>query len=157
MEIDLNKISLKLNNEVSKNEILEIYNKFKVIDDILKFDLELEEIIIKYFEYNLYIEKCTKEIEERKLEINNIRTKLLNLKNSKFNKLRKENKLINFLKNFNNKLLDYLFSVGCILSNEVSEIKLERFRRKRDENFTNYNELNIDGNVCVGSNIDNWK
>ena len=42
--------------------------------------------------------------------------------------------------------------MGCILSEEVSEIKLERFRRKRDENNRNYNDLNLDGNVSVSSN-----
>ena len=47
--------------------------------------------------------------------------------------------------------------MGCVLSEEVSEIKLERFRRKRDENNRNYNDLNLDGNVSVSSNSEVWR
>ena len=57
----------------------------------------------------------------------------------------------------NNEDLDYLNSIFCVQSEEVSEIKLQRFKDKRDEHNRNYNELNLDGNVSVGSNSESWK
>ena len=47
--------------------------------------------------------------------------------------------------------------MGCILSEEVSEIKLNRFKKERDENNRNYNDLNLDGNVSIGSNSESWR
>ena len=44
------------------------------------------------------------------------------------------------------KLVNYL-NIGCIRGEEFSDIKLERFRKDRDNYSRNYNELNTDNDV----------
>jgi hypothetical protein len=44
-------------------------------------------------------------------------------------------------------MLDELNFMGCVRSEEVGDIKLERFRRNRDNYSRNYNELNKDNDV----------
>ena len=43
--------------------------------------------------------------------------------------------------------MDRLNNMGCVRSEEVSEIKLDRFRKDRDNYSRNYNELNTDNDV----------
>lgn len=52
-----------------------------------------------------------------------------------------------FLWEIDNQKLEELLNIGCIRGEEFSEIKLERFRKDRDNYSRNYNELNNDLNV----------
>ena len=54
---------------------------------------------------------------------------------------------MNFLWNVDTHKLEELNTMGCIRGEEISEIKLERFRQNRDNYSRNYNELNTDLNV----------
>ena len=91
------------------------------------------------------------------MEIKGYENELRLLKRNEFDELRGNGKLEMLLNNFDNNVLDNLHYMGCVLSEEVSEIKLNRFKKERDENNRNYNDLNLDGNVSIGSNSESWK
>ena len=91
------------------------------------------------------------------MEIKGYENELRLLNRNEFDELRGRGKLEMFLYNFDNDVLDSLQLMGCVLSEEVSEIKLNRFRKERDEINRNYNDLNLDGNVSIGSNSESWR
>lgn len=156
MEIMINRIKSRFDNKVTKEEIIKLYNQLKKIDSVLSLEYGIEETIVKFLKCRLNIELCKTEINQRKLEIKGYENEIRLINRSGFDSLRQKGELLDFLMNYDNKTLDDLHSLGCILSEEVSEIKLDRFRRNRDENHRNYNNLNLDGNVSVGSNSDSW-
>lgn len=156
MDINIDRIKSRFDNKVKNEEIIKLYNQFKKIDDVLNLDYGVEETIVKFLKCRLNIDLCSKEISKRKLEIKGWENEIRLLNRSGFDYLRQKGKLKNYLRNYDNDVLENLQFMGCILSEEVSEIKLERFRRNRDETNRNYNELNIDGNVSVSSNINSW-
>lgn len=156
MDINIDRIKSRFDNKVKNEEIIKLYNQFKKIDDVLSLDYGVEETIVKFLKCRLNIDLCNKEISKRKLEIKGWENEIRLLNRSGFDYLRQKGKLMNYLRNYDNDVLENLQFMGCILSEEVSEIKLERFRRNRDETNRNYNELNIDGNVSVSSNINSW-
>lgn len=156
MDINIDRIKSRFDNKVKNEEIIKLYNQFKKIDDVLNLDYGVEETIVKFLKCRLNIGLCNEEISKRNLEIKEWENEIRLLNRSGFDYLRQKGKLKNYLRNYDNDVLENLQFMGCILSEEVSEIKLERFRRNRDETNRNYNELNIDGNVSVSSNINSW-
>lgn len=156
MDINIDRIKSRFDNKVRKEEIIKLYNQFKKIDDVLSLDYGIEETIVKFLKCRLNIDLCNTEINQRKSEIKGYENEIRLLNRSGFDSLRQKGKLMNYLSNYDNDVLDNLHFMGCILGEEVSEIKLDRFRRKRDETNRNYNELNVDGNVSVSSNSESW-
>ena len=157
MEINIERIRNRFDNKIRRDEVVKVYKDFKKIDDVLKFKMGIEESIVSFFKGKLNIDLCKREIENRKLEIKKYENELYLLKRESFDDLRRDGKLMNFLWNYDNEILDNLQFLGCVLSEEVSEIKLNRFRKERDENNRNYNDLNLDGNVSIGSNSESWR
>jgi len=157
MEINIERIKSRFDSKILKEDIVKVYNDFKKINDVLPFKIGLEETICKYFKCKLNISNIQKEINSRMMEIKGYENELRLLNRNEFDELRGRGKLEMFLNNFDNDVLDSLQLMGCVLSEEVSEIKLNRFRKERDENNRNYNDLNLDGNVSIGSNSESWR
>ena len=157
MEINIERIKSRFDNKILKEDIVKVYNDFKKINDVLNFKIGLEETICKYFKCKLNIQKIQNEISSRMSEIRGYENELRLLNRNEFDELRGNGKLMMFLNNIDNEMLDSLHYMGCILGEEVSEIKLNRFRKERDENNRNYNDLNLDGNVSIGSNSESWR
>lgn len=156
MEINIDRIKSRFDGKVRNEEIIKLYNQFKKIDDVLSLDYGIEETIVKFLKCRLNVNLCKTEINQRSLEIKGYENEIKLLNRSGFDSLRQKGKLLSYLSNYDNDILDTLHFMGCILGEEVSEIKLDRFRKRRDETNRNYNELNIDGNVSVSSNINSW-
>ena len=157
MEVNIERIKSRFDNKILKEDIVKVYNDFKKINDVLKFKVGLEETICNYFKCVLNIQKIRLEIIDRNKEIEGYNNELRLLNRSEFDELRSRGRLEEFLNGIDNDTLDSLHLLGCILSEEVSEIKLNRFKKERDENNRNYNDLNLDGNVSIGSNSESWK
>ena len=152
MNINIERIKSRFDNKVKNEEIIKLYTQFKQIDDVLSLEYGIEESIVRYLKCKLNIDLCNKEISDKRIEIRGYENELRLLNRNGFDSLREKGRLKSYLKNYSNKVLENLQYLGCVIGEEVSEIKLERFRYKRDENNRNYNELNIDGNVSVSSN-----
>ena len=157
MEINIDRIKSRFDNKVRKEDIVKIYNEFKRINSVLKFNLGLEETIVKYFKCVLNNNKIQSEINQRVMEMEGNRNELKLLRRNEFDLLRMKGKLMDLLYTLDKETLTSLLHMGCVLSEEVSEINLFRFRKERDENNRNYNVLNLDGNVSVSSNVNSWK
>ena len=147
MEINIDRIKNRFGNKVLKEDIVKIYNQLKKINDVVKLRLGLEESIVKYFKSKLNIEICRENISKLNTEIRGYENDLRLLKREEFDDLRQKGNLMNFLWNVDTQKLEELNTMGCIRGEEISEIKLERFRQNRDNYSRNYNELNTDLNV----------
>ena len=147
MEINIDRIKNRFGNKVLKEDIIKIHNQLKKINDVIKLRLGLEESIVKYFKSKLNIEICRENISKLNSEIRGYENDLILLKREEFDDLRQKGNLMNFLWNVDTQKLEELNTMGCIRGEEISEIKLERFRQNRDNYSRNYNELNNDLNV----------
>tara|TARA_R110002074_G_scaffold172907_2_gene335541 strand:+ start:171 stop:629 length:459 start_codon:yes stop_codon:yes gene_type:complete len=147
MEININRIKSRFGGKILEEDIFKVYNDFKRINDVLKLKLGIEESIVKYFKSKLNIGICNENISKLRMEINGYENELLLLKREEFDDLRSKGKLESYLWNFDDNKLNELNNMGCVRSEEVGDIKLERFRRNRDNYSKNYNELNKDNNV----------
>ena len=147
MEVNIDRIKSRFDSKILKEDIVKVYYDFKRINDVLKLRLGIEESIVKYFKSKLNIGICNENINNLRMEINGYENDLLLLRKEEFNDLRVKGKLNNFLWNLDNNKLSELNNMGCIRSEEYGDIKLERFRRNRDNYSKNYNELNKDNNV----------
>ena len=147
MEINIDRIKSRFGNKVLVEDIMRLYHPYKQINNVLKLRLGVEESIVKSLKCRLNIDLCLKEIEERKMEIKGYENDIILIKREEFDELRSKGKLMDFLWNLDNEILDRLNNMGCVRSEEVSEIKLDRFRKDRDNYSRNYNELNTDNDV----------
>ena len=147
MEINIDRIKSRFDGKILKEDIVKVYYDFKRIDDVLKLRLGIEESIVKYFKSKLNIGICNENISKLRMEINGYENELLLIKREEFDDLRSKGKLESYLWNFDDNKLNELNNMGCVRSEEVGDIKLERFRRNRDNYSKNYNELNKDNDV----------
>ena len=147
MEININRIKSRFGGKILEEDIFKVYNDFKRINDVLKLRLGIEESIVKYFKSKLNIGICNENISKLRMEINGYENELLLIRREGFDDLRSKGKLESYLWNFDDNKLNELSNMGCVRSEEVGDIKLERFRRNRDNYSKNYNELNKDNNV----------
>ena len=147
MEININRIKSRLGGKINNDEIIKVYNDFKKINNVLKLRLGIEESIVKYFKCRLNIKICRENISKLNMEIRGYENDLILMKREEFDELRSKGKLKDFLWNIENDMLDELNFMGCVRSEEVGDIKLERFRKNRDNYNKNYNELNKDSDV----------
>jgi len=147
MEININRIKSRFGGKILEEDIFKVYNDFKRINDVLKLRLGIEESIVKYFKSKLNIGICNENISKLRMEINGYENELLLIRREGFDDLRSKGKLESYLWNFDDNKLNELNNMGCVRSEEVGDIKLERFRRNRDNYSKNYNELNKDNDV----------
>ena len=150
MEINIDRIKSSLNNKITKDEIIKVYYEFKFINNLVKLNLGIEDSIIKYFKNLLNIEVCKVEINKLNMEIRGYDNELILMKREGFDYLRGNGKLMNFLWSLDSNKIDELNTLGLIRMEESSEIKLKRFREKRDNISRDYNELDF-------GNISEWK
>ena len=142
MEINIDRIKNRFGNKVLKEDIIKIHNQLKKINDVIKLRLGLEESIVKYFKSKLNIEICRENISKLNSEIRGYENDLILLKREEFDDLRQKGNLMNFLWNVDTQKLEELNTMGCIRGEEISEIKLERFRQNRD-NYSRTKVLSI--------------
>ena len=142
MEINIDRIKSRFGNKILKEDIIKMYYQFKKINDIVKLRLGIEESIVKYFKSKLSIEVCREDISKLNMEIRDFENTIILLKKEEFDDLRKKGNLMEFLWKIDTQKLEDLFNIGCIRGEEFSNIKLERFRKDRDNYSRNYNKLN---------------
>ena len=106
MEINIERIKSRFDNKILKEDIVKVYNDFKKINDVLNFKIGLEETICKYFKCKLNIQKIQNEISSRMSEIRGYENELRLLNRNEFDELRGNGKLMMFLNNIDNEMLD---------------------------------------------------
>ena len=98
----------------------------------------VEVVISKYINGLLEKKKINNQISQLYNQIRRIDEFVKNLEVGKVNQMRKEGKLKNYLNLLSDKEIDTLMELQLIKGEEGSEIKLNRFKVKRDDNVKKY-------------------
>ncbi len=150
MEINLERIKNRFDNKLTYSEITEIGNQYKKIHSIIPFKIGLEETIIKHFKFVFNKKICNENIMKLQTEIRGYDNDLMLLSRDGFDLLRQRGNLLQFLSKLDDNQINSLVYMNCIRGEEGSEIKLQRFRSKRDEVSRNYNKMDF-------GNVGEWK
>tara|TARA_B100000780_G_scaffold260011_1_gene211413 strand:- start:3815 stop:4345 length:531 start_codon:yes stop_codon:yes gene_type:complete len=153
--VKVEEILNKFNNKIPTNTIINVCKEFDLINEIVKFDCRVEDVINEFLNIELEKEINNKkqiEINQKLRELNN---KSILLKTNKIDRMRVNGNLKSHLNTLSKKQLNDLLMIGLIRSEEMSEITLRRFKENQKQHSTNYNELETE-NVSM-SNPNVWK
>ena len=133
-KVDINKIRGEFIDRVSDTIIYDVSTKFSKINSVVGLEDNIETVISKYLSGLLEKRDLNKQISQINHHIRKIDDGLRKLENGKIEKLRKQNKLSSYLNLKSDKQIDTMLELELINSEEGSDIKLQRFKDKRDEN-----------------------
>ena len=133
-KVDINKIRGEFIDRVSDTIIYDVSTKFSKINSVVGLEDNIEKVISKYLNGLLEKRDLNKQISQINHQIRKIDDGLRKLESGKIEKLRKQNKLSSYLNLKSDKQIDTMLELELINSEEGSNIKLQRFKDKRDEN-----------------------
>ena len=133
-KVDINKIRGEFIDRVSDTIIYDVSTKFSKINSVVGLEDNIETVISKYLSGLLEKRDLNKQISQINHHIRKIDDGLKKLESGKIEKLRKQNKLSSYLNLKSDKQIDTMLELELINSEEGSNIKLQRFKDKRDEN-----------------------
>ena len=107
----MNKVFLNWYKKLGENYIKEIINDFDLIEKEFYEDRNKENVLNVYFEYEKIIRDKHLEIKKLNEDVNVLKRHKYDIKNYVINKLRNENKLVDFLKNKDRLILGRLKNV----------------------------------------------
>ena len=133
----MNKVFLNWYKKLGENYIKEIINDFDLIEKEFYEDRNKENVLNVYFEYEKVIRDKHLEIKKLNEDVNVLKRHKYDIKNYVINKLRNENKLVDFLKNKDRLTLGRLKNVVDINNeyNIVDRIKFEEEKNVRGNNI----------------------
>ena len=133
----MNKVFLNWYKKLGENYIKEIINDFDLIEKEFYEDRNKENVLNVYFEYEKIIRDKHLEIKKLNEDVNVLKRHKYDIKNYVINKLRNENKLVDFLKNKDRLILGRLKNVVDINNeyNIVDRIKFEEEKKIRGNNI----------------------
>ena len=133
----MNKVFLNWYKKLGENYIKEIINDFDLIEKEFYEDRNKENVLNVYFEYEKIIRDKYLEIKKLNEDVNVLKRHKYDIKNYVINKLRNENKLVDFLKNKDRLILGRLKNVVDINNeyNIVDRIKFEEEKKIRGNNI----------------------
>ena len=133
----MNKVFLNWYKKLGENYIKEIINDFDLIEKEFYEDRNKENVLNVYFEYEKIIRDKHLEIKKLNEDVNVLKRHKYDIKNYVINKLRNENKLVDFLKNNDRLILGRLKNVVDINNeyNIVDRIKFEEEKNVRGNNI----------------------
>lgn len=133
----MNKVFLNWYKKLGENYIKEIINDFDLIEKEFYEDRNKENVLNVYFEYEKIIRDKHLEIKKLNEDVNVLKRHKYDIKNYVINKLRNENKLVDFLKNKDRLTLGRLKNVVDINNeyNIVDRIKFEEEKNVRGNNI----------------------
>ena len=133
----MNKVFLNWYKKLGENYIKEIINDFDLIEKEFYEDRNKENVLNVYFEYEKIIRDKHLEIKKLNEDVNVLKRHKYDIKNYVVNKLRNENKLVDFLKNKDRLILGRLKNVVDINNeyNIVDRIKFEEEKNVRGNNI----------------------
>ncbi len=138
INVDVNKIRREFINKIDDSFIVDVCERFSKIKSIVGLEENVEVVISKYINGLLEKKKINNQISQLYNQIRRIDEFVKNLEVGKVNQMRKEGKLKNYLNLLSDKEIDTLMELQLIKGEEGSEIKLNRFKVKRDDNVKKY-------------------
>tara|TARA_B100000676_G_C18030045_1_gene818088 strand:+ start:1014 stop:1445 length:432 start_codon:yes stop_codon:yes gene_type:complete len=138
INVDVNKIRREFINKIDDSFIVDVCERFSKIKSIVGLEENVEVVISKYINGLLEKKKINNQISQLYNQIRRIDEFVKNLEVGKVNQMRKEGKLKSYLNLLSDKEIDTLMELQLIKGEEGSEIKLNRFKVKRDDNVKKY-------------------
>ena len=138
INVDVNKIRREFINKIDDSFIVDVCERFSKIKSIVGLEENVEVVISKYINGLLEKKKINNQISQLYNQIRRIDEFVKNLEVGKVNQMRKEGKLKNYLNLLSDKEIDTLMELQLIKGEEGSEIKLNRFKVKREDNVKKY-------------------
>ena len=138
INVDVNKIRREFINKIDDSFIVDVCERFSKIKSIVGLEENVEVVISKYINGLLEKKKINNQISQLYNQIRRIDEFVKNLEVGKVNQMRKEGKLKKYLNLLSDKEIDTLMELQLIKGEEGSEIKLNRFKVKRDDNVKKY-------------------
>jgi len=155
MMINFERIESQLKGKVDKTDIIKITNQFREINDVIELRRGIENSVVKYLQFDEGKKDKLDNIKRLQMEIRGLENESILLVREEFDELRKSGKLMEFLWGVDVDKLEVLVRLGCIRSEEMGDIKTEKFKLNRDENNKNYNKIKRENVGMSNKNI--WK
>ena len=134
----MNEIFIKWYDKLGDDYVKDIIRNFDFLETQFYEDRDKKQILNTFFQHELSIREKNKSLSQIKRDIDNLNMRKHELTNYIINKLRSENKLVDFLKNKDRKTLGMINNV-CDINHEyniVDRIKFDEEKRNRGQNIT---------------------
>ena len=134
----MNRILIKWMDKLGNDYVSKIISEFDFLEREFFEDRNKEEVVDVFLMYEFNNRNRRKQLEEINNEIIKFDNMKSDIKNYIIDKLRSENKLVNFLNNKNRKVLGKINSI-CDINREyniVDNMKFEEEKRNRGNNIT---------------------
>ena len=131
--VDVNELRGYFIDKIDNKVLMDIVEEFSVIKSIVGFNDKVENVIKKYVDDLLKKRELNKRIIEINKQIHQLDKFCNDLKNEKIIEFRKNGKLESYLNLLNDNEINKIIELGLIKGEEGSEVKLRRFKEKRDK------------------------
>ena len=131
--VDVNELRGYFIDKIDNKVLMDIVEEFSVIKSIVGFNDKVENVIKKYVDGLLKKRELNKRIIEINKQIHQLDKFCNDLKNEKIIEFRKNGKLESYLNLLNDNEINKIIELGLIKGEEGSEVKLRRFKEKRDK------------------------
>ena len=127
MEDLKNKYRLNLN----VIDIENVYNDFREINKVVRYESKLEDVVDGYLEGIVYLNRLNSDIKGIQLEINKVRERLSRLRRSGIENLKMKGELVKFLECLDKSERNILIMKDLGLNDILGEIDRVEFRNNR--------------------------
>jgi hypothetical protein len=127
MEDLTNKYRLNLNVVDIEN----VYNDFREINKVVRYESKLEDVVDGYLEGIVYLNRLNSDIKGIQLEINKVRERLSRLRRSGIENLKMKGELVKYLECLDKSERNILIMKDLGLNDILGEIDRVEFRNNR--------------------------
>jgi len=127
MEDLKNKYRLNLN----VSDIENIYNDFREINKVVRYESKLEDVVDGYLEGIVYLNRLNSDIKGIQVEINKVRERLNRLRRSGIENLKMKGELVKYLECLDKSERNILIMKDLGLNDILGEIERVEFRNNR--------------------------
>ena len=127
MEDLKNKYRISLN----PTEIDNVYNDFRDINKVVRYDVKLEEIVDGYLEGIVMLNRLNSEIKSIQLEMDKVRNRMIRLRRSGIESLKNKGELVKYLECLDKSERNILIMKDLGISDVIGEIERVEFRNNR--------------------------
>lgn len=127
MEDLKNKYRISLN----PNEIDSVYNDFRDINKVVRYDVKLDDVVDRYLEGIVMLNRLSSEIKSIQLEMDKVRNRMIRLRRSGVESLKNKGELVKYLECLDKSERNILIMKDLGISDVIGEIERVEFRNSR--------------------------
>ena len=127
MEDLKNKYRISLN----PNEIDSVYNDFRDINKVVRYDVKLDDVVDGYLEGIVMLNRLNSEIKSIQLEMDKVRNRMIRLRRSGIESLKNKGELVKYLECLDKSERNILIMKDLGINDVIGEIERVEFRNSR--------------------------